>query len=266
MVTMQEQSYTNKWAVVLGGSSGLGLATAQKLASEGMHICIIHRSRRSTLTAFENAVSTMEGQGQQVIHFNMDAMNQEKRTAAIAQIQKEIGRHNCKVLVHSIAKGNLKPLYSETNSTLSSADFAITLEAMATSLYDWTSAFAKAKLFDTHPRVIAFTSEGSSRAWPQYAAVAAAKAALESIVRGIALEFAPLGIRANCIQAGVTDTQSLRMIPGSERMKEHAQQRNPLGRLTTPEDVANAVYLLCRDEANWINGVVMAVDGGEHIR
>lgn len=266
MVTMQKQSYTNKWAVILGGSSGLGLATAQKLALEGMHICIIHRSRRSAMAPFETAIAQMQAHGRELIHFNIDAMNQEKRAATITQIQKDIGAHNCKVLVHSIAKGNLKPLYSDSESSLSSADFAITLEAMATSLFDWTSAFAKAKLFDTHARVIAFTSEGSTRAWPQYAAVAAAKAALESIVRGIALEFAPLGIRANCIQAGVTDTQSLRMIPGSEMMKKHAQQRNPLGRLTTPEDVANAVYLLCRDEAYWINGVVMAVDGGEHIR
>jgi enoyl-[acyl-carrier protein] reductase I len=82
----------------------------------------------------------------------------------------------------------------------------------------------------------------------------------------MALEYAPLGIKANCIQAGVTDTESLRMIPGSEAMIKDTLERNPYGRLTKPEDVANAVYLLCRDEAAWINGAVVPVDGGEHIR
>ncbi|MBO6630269.1 MAG: SDR family oxidoreductase, partial [Psychroserpens sp.] len=83
--------------------------------------------------------------------------------------------------------------------------------------------------------------------------------------RNIALEYAPYGIRANCIQAGVTDTASLRMIPGSEKIKEYTIRRNPFKRLTQPEDVANMVYLLSKDEAAWINGCVIPVDGGEHI-
>jgi enoyl-[acyl-carrier protein] reductase I len=95
--------------------------------------------------------------------------------------------------------------------------------------------------------------------------VSAAKAALEAITRSIALEYAPFGIRANCIQAGVTDTVSLRRIPGSEALKAHSITRNPFNRLTTPRDVANVVYLLCKDEAAWINGVVLPVDGGEQI-
>ncbi|HJT72820.1 MAG TPA: SDR family oxidoreductase, partial [Chitinophaga sp.] len=102
-------------------------------------------------------------------------------------------------------------------------------------------------------------------AWKNYAAVSAAKAALEAISRSIALEFAPVGIRANCVQAGVTDTRSLQMIPGSEQLIEHTKKRNPFQRLTTPEDVANVVYLLCKDEAAWINGAVIPVNGGEHI-
>ena len=82
----------------------------------------------------------------------------------------------------------------------------------------------------------------------------------------MAVEFAPFGIKVNCIQAGVTDTRSLRLIPGSDKLMEIASQRNPAKRLTRPEDVANAVYLLCRKEANWINGTTLIVDGGEHLR
>ncbi len=157
-------------------------------------------------------------------------------------------------------------MHHETERTLNNEDFKLTIDAMAINCYDWVSAFAKADLFSPDARVLAFTSEGSTRAWHQYGAVAAAKAALESIIRGIALEFAPIGLKANAIKAGVTDTESLRMIPGSEFMKTESLKRNPYKRLTTPDDVANAVYLLCRDEASWINGAVIPVDGGEHIR
>ena len=98
-----------------------------------------------------------------------------------------------------------------------------------------------------------------------YAAVSAAKVTLEAITRSIALEYAQFGIRANCIQAGVTNTASLRMIPASDDIKKHSLLRNPFDRLTLPEDVANVVYLLTKDEAEWINGTIIPVDGGEHI-
>lgn len=260
------QDYIGKWAMILGGSSGLGLATAQKLAKEGMNICIVHRSRRSVLATFEAAVQEMESNGIQVMAFNVDAMNTEKRTEVISELVSTLGSSKFKTLIHSVARGNLKPLYSTEGSVLSNDDFTRTVDAMAISLYDWVSAFAKANLFSPDARVIAFTSEGSRKAWKQYGAVAVAKAALESITRSIALEFAPLHIKANCIQAGVTDTESLRLIPGSDLMKEKSIERNPYGRLTLPEDVANAVYLLCRDEASWINGAIIPVDGGDHIR
>lgn len=260
------QDYKGKWAVILGGSSGLGLATAQKLAQEGMHICIVHRTRRSALGAFQDAFQEMQALDIQVQEHNIDGLKPEKRASFIEAFLQEIGKSQVKTLVHSIARGNLKPMYSENEATLSHQDFELTIDAMAVSLYDWVSAFAKAQLFSKDARIIAFTSEGSHKSWVQYGAVGAAKAVLENITRGIALEFAPLELKANCIQAGVTDTESLRMIPGSELMKEKSIERNPYGRLTRPQDVANAVYLLCRDEAKWINGCVIPVDGGEHIR
>ena len=157
-------------------------------------------------------------------------------------------------------------MVSEEKPTLKNDDFRLTIEAMALSLYDWTKAVFDAKLFASDARIISFTSEGNTKAWKNYAAVSAAKTALEAITRNIALEFAVHGIKANCIQAGVTDTASLRAIPGSEKLKEHSLVRNPFKRLTTPQDVANVVYLLSKDEAAWINGTIIPVDGGEHIR
>jgi NAD(P)-dependent dehydrogenase (short-subunit alcohol dehydrogenase family) len=89
--------------------------------------------------------------------------------------------------------------------------------------------------------------------------------ALESVARSIAVELAPYGIRCNVIQAGVTETPALAAIPGSAQLKAQAVTRNPFGRLTTPRDVANVIYLLSLDEAAWINGEVIRVDGGEHV-
>ncbi len=87
----------------------------------------------------------------------------------------------------------------------------------------------------------------------------------ESISRAIAVEMAPYGIRANVVQAGVTDTPALRLIPGNAHLKAAARRRNPFRRLTTPEDVARVIHLLCLPEAAWINGEVIRVDGGEHV-
>lgn len=149
--------------------------------------------------------------------------------------------------------------------SLGPADFQITLEAMALSLYDWAKALLEHQLFDADARIMAFTSEGNTRVLPHYGAVSVAKVALEALVRQMALEFAPLGIKANCIQAGVTPTRSLSLIPGSEALKANALARNPNNRLTTPEDVANVVYLLSLPEAQWITGTVIKADGGESL-
>ena len=120
-------------------------------------------------------------------------------------------------------------------------------------------------LFAPDARVFGMTSEGNELAWKGYAAVGAAKVALESLSRSIAVEFAPYGIRSNVIQAGITFTPAQDAIPGSAHMRAQAVSRNPFGRLTTPRDVANVIALLSTDEAAWINGEVIRVDGGEHI-
>ena len=263
-----EQVFNNKneWALILGGSSGLGLASAKKLASQGMNICIIHRDRKSDILRFEESIKNMKSNEVEVITYNIDATRADKRAESVANLASKIQpRGKIKSMIFSIARGNLKPMQSEDNQVLKNDDFRITIDAMAICLYDWVRDIFEAKLFCDDARVISFTSEGNQRAWKNYAAVSAAKAALEAISRSIALEFAPFGIRSNCIQAGVTETQSFHMIPGHEEIKKHTILRNPYKRLTTPEDVANVVFLLCTNEASWINGAIIPVDGGERI-
>jgi len=256
----------NYWALILGGSSGLGLATAKKLAKHGMNICIIHRDSRTQDEVISAEFDIIKAEDIQFKSYNIDAFKVEKRALIISELKEIFGAEaKIRTLVHSVAKGNLKPMISNDKPSLKNDDFSLTINAMAISLYDWTKALYEAQLFASDTRIISFTSEGNTKAWKNYAAVSAAKVTLEAITRNIALEFAPFGIRANCIQAGVTDTASLRMIPGSDQIKAHSLKRNPFKKLTQPEDVANVVYLMSKDEANWINGCVIPVDGGEHI-
>ncbi|MFK5974598.1 MAG: SDR family oxidoreductase [Flavobacteriaceae bacterium] len=254
------------WALILGGSSGLGLATAKKLASHNYNLIIVHRDRRSDMQQIKLCFQEISSSDVVLKSFNIDAANNEKRKAVIEEIKTLITAGKIKLMVHSIAKGSLKPMYSEKESTLNHQDFLITMNAMALSLYDWTKALSDAGLFAQDARIISFTSEGNTKAWPGYAAVSAAKVTLEAISRNIALEFAPLGIKANCIQAGATETRAFAMIPNSKQLKESALKRNPSGRLTTPEDVANVVYLLSTDDAKWITGTIIKVDGGESLQ
>ncbi len=257
---------TIKWALILGGSSGLGLATAKKLARHGYSLLCVHRDRRADLEDIETHFAEIRATGVRLETFNVDATNGAKQEQLVAEIAVKLGGDKIKVVIHSIAKGNLKPMYPNDKGELQNQDFNLTIDAMATSFYDWIRLLTQNKLYDKDLRAMAFTSEGNIKAWANYAAVSAAKAALEAIMRSMALEFAPIGIKVNCVQAGITETKSFSMIPGSKQLKESALARNPNGRLTTPEDVANAAYLLTLPEAAWITGTIIKADGGESLR
>ena len=157
------------------------------------------------------------------------------------------------------------PAQYPERSYLDEEDFARTILSMGTSLLGWVQELFSRKLFADDARVFGLTGEGNEVAWKGYAAVSAAKVSLEALARSIAVELGPHGIRCNVIQAGVTETPALAAIPGSDHLKAQARLRNPLGRLTTPQDIASVIHLLALPAAGWINGEVIRVDGGEHI-
>jgi NAD(P)-dependent dehydrogenase (short-subunit alcohol dehydrogenase family) len=153
----------------------------------------------------------------------------------------------------------------EPGAAVSQAQLAMTLHVMATSLVDWAQDLAAGGLLERGGRIFAMTSAGGRRVWHAYGPVTAAKAALEALVRQLALELAPHAITANAICAGVTRTPAFEKIPGHEDMERLALSRNPRGRLTTPEDVAGALVALSEPGCGWISGNVINVDGGEEI-
>jgi len=250
-----------KWALIIGGSQGLGLASAKELASDGFSLVIIHRDSRVQMEKIDKDFESLKKSKQEVLTFNKDAL----KTETIDIIKEVCLKKNIKfkVLLHSLAKGNLKPLFGE--NSLSTDDYQQTINAMAVNFYTWAKAVVDTKVYSTDAKFIAFTSEGNSRVLKNYGAVSAAKSTLEAITRQMAVEFAPFKITSNCIQAGVTATDSLMRIPNAENIIEFNQRRNPFKRLTQPGDVGKVVSLLASDKANWINGCVIPVDGGERL-
>lgn len=254
-----------RWALILGSSSGFGEAISLKLAEMGMNIAGVHLDRKGTLPHVEEVVGKIRALGSKAMFFNVNAADKEKRAEVLTELakQSETGIH---CLVHSLAFGSLKRFITvEEKDRISQDQMNMTLDVMANSLVYWTQDLFDRKMLRKGGRIFAMTSSGSTRVWPTYGAVSAAKAALESHCRQLALELAPHQVAVNAVRAGVTDTPALRKIPGNEEMIAIASKRNPWGRLTTPEDVANTLALLVHDEAAWMTGNVLGVDGAEDI-
>ena len=270
---VNNSQFQGLWAVILGGSSGFGLAAAEKLAKHGMNIAVLYReiSKGDKLAKIKFA-DLEKNEGVKIFPFNGNALTRGGREEFLNEFSiVNTDKKNVKLLLHSIAKGNLKPLGPDKDfgtfndeNILSAEDIEFTTYAMSNSLLDWTRLLLTEGYFADDARVTGLTSEGAHKYWESYAAVSIAKASLESLAKYMAVEFSKFGLKTNLIQAGITETPSLKKIPSSEKLIEIGASRNPLGRITVPEDVANVIYLLCQPEAFWINGAIIHVDGGEH--
>lgn len=261
-----EKAFAGEWGLILGSSSGFGMAAAKELASRGMNIFGVHFDRRSAMEQVNKDIEWMKSQGVDVVFFNMNAADEEKRRETVQCIKEKVGGKPGRLLLHSLAFGSLKAYFADNpEDTISQKQMEMTLDVMANSLVYWTQDLHRAGLITRGFRVFALTSSGGGRQWPFYGAVSAAKAALEAHVRQIAFELAKDGVRANAICAGVTDTPALRKIPEFQHLIDGATARNPSGRMTTPEDVARAIAVLALPESDWITGNTIYTDGAEEI-
>jgi len=242
-----------KVALVTGAARGIGRATALKLARAGCAVVVNYFNSSDLAETLCTEIQAFGGEAVAIQASVTDA-------ASISELFETIQRHHQQIdiLVSNAASGVLKP-------------------AMDMSLKHWrycleTNAFALNLLIQTGrallvkgTRIVALTSEGSHKAIPNYAFIGASKAALESLMRSLSLELAADGIALNAVCAGAVDTDALKYFPNREQLLAASAEKSLAGKPLTPEDVANAVYLLCLPESAMIMGQTITVDGGYSI-
>ncbi len=241
-----------KVALVTGGSRGIGRAIALRLAEAGADVAINYLRQR---TAADETVALAEKLGRRALAIRANVGEVENIPRMVGEIKQHFGRLD--ILVSNAASGVLKPALE-----LNEHHWHWTMDINAGTLLPLTQYSLPLMEEQGGGHIIAVSSLGSVRAIPNYAAVGASKAALESLIRHLAVELAVRNIHVNAVSAGVVDTDALKHFPNRDQLLETSRQKTPSGRLTTPEDVADVVLLLCSPLAQQIHGQTIVVDGG----
>ncbi|MET9573761.1 SDR family oxidoreductase [Streptomyces virginiae] len=258
-------SLKGSWCLILGASSGMGRATALAMAKEGANIFGVHFGTAAQQEEADELVAELRATGVQVSFHNCNAASKQTRAELVPVLKELAGPGGVRVLLHSLAFGSLLPFLPQEGQedVITPRQMDMTVDVMGHSLVYWVRDLYVAGLLPAGAKVFALTSRGDGRVMPSYGAVSAAKSALASHVRQLAVELAPSGVSVNALRAGLTLTPALLRIPGSEGLARYATESNPHGRLTVPEDVAEAVVMLSATDSSWMTGNVIDVDGGE---
>jgi enoyl-[acyl-carrier protein] reductase III len=231
--------------LVTGGSRGIGKAIALRFASLGATRIAISYMRGDT--AAEETAEELQALGAEpvLVRGNVASSRVADEVAALGPLE---------AIVHAAATGVIRPALETEDK-----HWDWTLSANARALLSLTRAAAPA--MPEGASVVGISSLGALRVLDNYTLVGVSKAALETLVRYLAVELAPRGIRVNAVSAGVVETGALEHFPNKDAMLEMGV-RNPVGRLVTPEDVAGVVTFLCSPEADMIRGQTIVIDGG----
>ena len=245
-----ERDLEGRVALVTGGSRGIGRAVSEHLARRGANVVIAYLRKSGPA---RETCAALEGYGVKAIAYRTNVGDEDALTRLFGDIDETFGRLD--VLVSNAATGVIRPL-----PELDARAWDWTMDANARALL-LASNLAR-DLMSAGGSIVTMSSLGSTRVLPGYAVVGASKAALEALVRYLAVEFAPYGIRANTVCAGVVDTDALRHFPMGEEMLRSAREGTPGGRVVRPEDVADVVDFLTSDRAAMVTGHTVVVDGG----
>jgi enoyl-[acyl-carrier protein] reductase III len=247
---MMNQPLSGKVALITGAARGIGRACARKLALAGCDIIVNYYNSHDEAQALCDEVKAL---GQRSLAVQGSVGVPDSVAEMFDVIKQDFDQVD--IVVSNAASGVLKPAM---DMTLKHFRWCMETNAFAVNLL----AQHVAPLMKEGGRIVAMSSLGAQRSMPHYGFVGASKAALESLVRTLAQELGPRGIRVNTVSAGVVDTDALSYFPNRDQVLAEFAARTPAGPKLTPENVADAVYLLCLPEAAWINGHTLVVDGG----
>jgi enoyl-[acyl-carrier protein] reductase III len=237
-------------ALVTGAARGIGRAVALKLASAG---CDVVANYYNSHDEAEAVCAEVRGMGRRAVAVKASVGLPESVDELFVELKKHFDRVD--IVVSNAASGVLRPTME---MTLKHWRWCMETNAFALNLL----AQRAVPMMPSGGRIVAMSSLGALRAMPHYGFIGASKAALESLVRSLAQELGPRGIRVNAVSAGVVDTDALQHFPNRAELLASFAHRTPAGPVLTPQDVAGAVYLLCLPEAGMINGHTLFVDGG----
>jgi enoyl-[acyl-carrier protein] reductase III len=232
--------------LVTGGTRGIGKTIALRLASEGAARVALGYMRNDA--AAEAAADEVRKAGAEPLLV--------RGNVASDKVIAELASHGpYAVVVHNAATGVIKPALETEDK-----HWDWTLNANARALLSLARACAPD--MESGSSIVAISSLGAQRVLENYVLVGTSKAALESVVRYLAVELAPRGIRVNAVSAGVVETEALDHFPNREAMLHSGKTRTPAGRLVEPDDIAGAVAFLCSPDALMVCGQTLIVDGG----
>jgi enoyl-[acyl-carrier protein] reductase III len=253
-LAVQEINLAGKYALVTGGSRGIGRAIAERLAEAGAAVMVNYLHRRSAAEETAEAIAAY-GVEAKIVKGNVGvAADVDRIFGEIAQTWGQLD-----ILVSNAASGVLKPALDITPR-----HFHWTMDVNAAAFLHLVQ-HASELMGDRGGRIVAVSSLGAVRALPNYAAVGASKSAIESLVRHLAVELAPRGIYVNAVSTSVVETDALKYFPNREEMVAETRRRTPAGRLVTPRHIANAVLFLVSPLADFIAGHTLVADGGYSI-
>jgi len=241
-----------KVALITGSGRGIGRAIAIRLAQQGADIVVNFFRNRPTAEETAGAIRAL-GRRAVIVKAHVGDVAQLQRL--FETVREEFGYLD--IFVANAASGVPKPILE---ADLKGWDWSLNINARSLFL----GAQEAVKLMERRRggRIIAITSLGSTRVLPNYGTIGVSKAAIDALVRYLAVELAPRGITVNAIAPGVVDTHALTFFPERERILQYSREHTPAGRLCTPEDVADVAAFLCSDAAAMIVGQIITVDGG----
>ena len=245
---------TGKFALVTGGSRGIGRAISKRLAAQGAQVAFNYLRNREAAAEAKAEIGKV---GLEPLEIRANVADEEHVNRMFEEIREKFGRLD--ILVSNAALGVLKPV-----TDLREKDWRWTMDINARALVK-LARHSIELMGDKGGSIVGVSSLGSTHAIPFYGAVGASKAALESLVRHLAIENAAKGIRVNVVSGGAVDTDALKFFPNREEILEDSLKRTPAGRLVTPEDMADAVLFLVSDLAKMVHGQTLIVDGGTSI-